>query len=180
MATILTHPVIPLTCGMLLGSRRISLPLLVLGMCCAILPDMDVIAFKLGIAYESAFGHRGFSHSLLFAATIATVASFFHTALRSTHMMTWLFVAFATASHGILDALTTGGLGVEFFWPMSEQRFFFPWQFIQVSPIGVNRFLTERGWQVMRSELLTVWLPCALLLLTVKSFTYFSSSRKSS
>jgi inner membrane protein len=180
MATILTHPVIPLTCGILLGKRRIPPPLLILGMVCAILPDLDVIAFKLGIAYESAFGHRGVSHSLLFAAIIASIASLFHTALRSARLTTWLFVAFATASHGILDALTTGGLGVEFFWPVSEERFFFPWQFIQVSPIGVNRFLTERGWQVIQSELQTVWLPCALLLLAVKSFTYFSSSRKSS
>ncbi|MFZ6755674.1 metal-dependent hydrolase [Undibacterium sp. Ji50W] len=180
MATILTHPIIPLTCGLLLGRQRISWPLLILGMLCAILPDLDVISFKLGIAYESAFGHRGFSHSLLMAALVATVACAFHTRLGSRRMRVWLFIAFATASHGMLDALTTGGLGVEFFWPLNEERYFFPWQFIKVSPIGVNRFLTARGWQVMQSELLSVWLPCTLLLLAVKSVTYFNFSRKPS
>lgn len=182
MATILTHPVVPLTLGLMLGlgQKRLPWPLVVTGMLAAILPDLDVIAFKLGIAYESAFGHRGFSHSIVFAMLFASLASIFHTRLRSSALVCWLFVAFATLSHGLLDALTTGGLGVEFFWPLTEERYFFPWQFIQVSPIGVNRFLTARGWRVIQSELLTVWLPCALLLLSVKLAAYFSSSRKSS
>ncbi|MFZ6709218.1 metal-dependent hydrolase [Undibacterium sp. TC9W] len=180
MATILTHPVVPLTLGLILGQKRLPWPLVLTGMLTAILPDLDVIAFKLGIAYESAFGHRGFSHSIVFAMLIATRASIFHTRLRSSILVCWLFIAFATISHGLLDALTTGGLGVEFFWPLTEQRYFFPVQFIEVSPIGVNRFLTARGWRVIQSELLTVWLPCGLLLLSVKLAAYFSSSRKSS
>lgn len=181
MATILTHPVVPLTCSLLLvsvGAKHISLRLILLGMLCSVLPDLDVLTFKLGIDYASAFGHRGFSHSLLFAILIATGASFFHKKLNSTSLAVWLLVAFATASHGILDAMTTGGLGVEFWWPISEQRFFLPWQFIKVSPIGV-RFFSERGWLVLQSELLTVWLPCGLLLLTVKAATYFLLPTKS-
>ncbi|MFZ6744354.1 metal-dependent hydrolase [Undibacterium sp. JH2W] len=180
MATILTHPVIPLTLGLILGQKRLPWPLVVTGMLAAILPDLDVIAFKLGIAYESAFGHRGFSHSIVFAILVASLASIFHARLRSSILVCWLFIAFAIISHGLLDALTTGGQGVEFFWPLTEERYFFPWQFIQVSPIGVNRFLTERGWRVIQSELLTVWLPCALLLLSAKLAAYFSSPRKSS
>lgn len=180
MASILTHPVIPLTCGLILGTRIVSIRLVLLGMACAILPDLDVITFKLGIDYQSALGHRGVSHSLLFAMLVASCASFFYQGLQTTRVKAWCFIALATASHGMLDALTTGGLGVEFFWPLSEERFFFPWQFIKVSPIGVNRFLTARGLQVLQSELLTVWLPCGLLLLSVKSALYFSSSRPSS
>jgi membrane-bound metal-dependent hydrolase YbcI (DUF457 family) len=34
----------------------------------AMLPDLDVIGFRLGIPYEHMLGHRGFTHSLLFAA----------------------------------------------------------------------------------------------------------------
>ncbi len=180
MATILTHPVVPLTLGLILGQKRLPWPLVITGMLAAILPDLDVIAFKLGIAYESALGHRGFSHSIVFAMLVASVLSLFHARLRSSAVVCWLFIAFATLSHGLLDALTTGGLGVEFFWPLTEERYFFPWQFIQVSPIGVNRFLTARGWRVIQSELLTVWLPCGLLILTVKLATYFLSSKKSS
>ena len=178
MATILTHPVVPLTLGLILGQKRLPWLLVLTGMLAAILPDLDVIAFKLGIAYESAFGHRGFSHSIVFAILVASLVSVFHHRLHSSALVCWLFIAFATISHGLLDALTTGGLGVEFFWPLTEERYFFPWQFIQVSPIGVSRFLTARGWRVIQSELLTVWLPCGLLLLTVKLTTYFSSSQK--
>ena len=32
----------------------------------ALLPDADVIAFKLGIPYSAPWGHRGATHSLLF------------------------------------------------------------------------------------------------------------------
>ncbi len=180
MATIITHPIVPLTCGLILANRHISWRLILLGMVCSILPDLDVLTFKLGIAYDNAYGHRGFSHSLLTAMLVATAGSFFHKRLHDSYLTSWCFIAFATASHGILDAMTTGGLGVEFFWPLSEERFFFPWQFIKVSPIGMNRFLTGRGWQVLQSELLTVWLPCCLLLVAVKSITYFSPSKTSS
>lgn len=180
MATILTHPVVPLTLGLMLGHKRLPWPLVLASMLAAILPDLDVIAFKLGIAYESAFGHRGFSHSVVFAMLIGSLASIFHKRLRSPALVCWLFITFATISHGLLDALTTGGLGVGFFWPLTEERYFFPWQFIKVSPIGLSRFLTERGWRVLQSELLTVWLPCSLLVLSVKLTTYFSSSQRSS
>ncbi len=39
---------------------------LVLGVL-AVLPDIDVVAFRLGIPYEHSLGHRGFTHSLAFA-----------------------------------------------------------------------------------------------------------------
>src|SRR4051812_20335961 len=37
----------------------------------ALLPDVDVLAFSLGIPYRSRFGHRGFTHSLAFALLAA-------------------------------------------------------------------------------------------------------------
>jgi len=40
----------------------------ILAIVCSILPDIDVIGLKFGIIkYGDLFGHRGFSHSLLFA-----------------------------------------------------------------------------------------------------------------
>ncbi len=50
----------------------------------------------------------------------------------------WLFLFVATISHGILDALTDGGLGVAFFAPFVNTRYFFPWTPIKVSPIGAG------------------------------------------
>ncbi len=34
------------------------------------LPDADVLSFKFGLAYGNVFGHRGFTHSLVFAFVV--------------------------------------------------------------------------------------------------------------
>ncbi|MCS7811819.1 metal-dependent hydrolase, partial [Pseudomonas aeruginosa] len=75
MTTLITHPLPVLAVGLALGSRVIPPRLLLAGMLAACLPDFDVVAFKLGIAYHDAFGHRGFSHSLLFAAILGALAA---------------------------------------------------------------------------------------------------------
>jgi len=56
-----------------------------------------------------------------------------------------MYFFLATASHGLLDAMTDGGLGVAFFVPFDKHRYFLPWTPIRVSPIGVGRFFTDRG-----------------------------------
>ena len=65
MPTIVTHAAVPLCLGLGLGSRIIPPRLLLAGVAIAMLPDADVLAFKLGVAYGHVFGHRGFTHSLL-------------------------------------------------------------------------------------------------------------------
>jgi inner membrane protein len=37
--------------------------------------DIDILAFKFGIPYEAFLGHRGFTHSLLFAAVVSLLAA---------------------------------------------------------------------------------------------------------
>ncbi len=34
------------------------------------LPDADVLSFNFGVAYGNVFGHRGFTHSLVFAFVV--------------------------------------------------------------------------------------------------------------
>jgi inner membrane protein len=75
------------------------------------------------------------------------------------------YLFLATASHGFLDAMTDGGLGVAFFSPFDNHRYFFPWRPIRVSPIGIGRFFSPRGLDVLQSELLWIWLPAGLLAL---------------
>jgi inner membrane protein len=135
------------------------------------LPDLDVVGMRFGIAYGSEFGHRGFSHSLLFALAVALTGCVFHGFLRSNAMKVFSFLFAATASHGILDAFTNGGHGIEFLWPFSPERFFAPYQVIQVSPLGLSRFLSWQGLAVLRSEAIWVWLPCiavGFMLLVVR------------
>ncbi|MGH8548478.1 MAG: metal-dependent hydrolase [Methylococcales bacterium] len=160
MPTVLTHPAVPLAIGLGLGRELVAPRLMVAGVVASIVPDLDVIAFPLGIPYEAEFGHRGFSHSLLFAFGIA----FLGTALLG-HFRTRFRPAFMTlfasaASHGILDAFTNGGLGIALFWPMSAERFFAPVRMIEVSPLNLSSLLSQRGLDVLESELLWVWLPC--------------------
>ena len=86
-------------------------------------------------------------------------------ALRAGVGRAFVFLFVAIASHGALDAFTNGGLGVAFLWPWSGERFFAPeaLRVIEVSPIGLTRFLSARGVMVLESELRWIWLPALAL-----------------
>ena len=112
MPTILSHPAVPLALALGLGRRTIPPRLLVAGVVCSILPDLDVLTFGLGIPYASQFGHRGFSHSLFFAALVALAGAVFYRRFETRCAVVFAFLFVALASHGLLDALTNGGLGI--------------------------------------------------------------------
>jgi inner membrane protein len=136
------------------------------------LPDADVIAFAFGIPYGDMFGHRGFTHSLFFAGVIGAVVTW-HLLRRpgaDSHRLTlFLWVTAVTMSHGLLDAMTDGGRGIAFFAPFSDQRYFFPWRPIQVSPIGVG-FFSARGLRVLASEARWIWVPSAIIAVSARLF----------
>lgn len=165
MPTILSHPVVPLALAIGLGSKIIPTRLAVLGVLTSILPDLDVVAFRLGIAYSNDFGHRGFTHSLFFAMLVGLLAMPFTKTLQSTRKTVFVFIALCTASHGMLDMLTNGGLGVAFFWPFSSERHFFPFQVVQVSPLSLSRIMGPAGLLLFKSELTWLWLPAAVAAL---------------
>lgn len=169
MPTILTHTAVPLALGLGLGTGVISRGLLAAGVVASMLPDVDVLAFRFHIAYTDTFGHRGASHSLMFAAMVGLFAMVLATPLKTSRSKAFLFVGASCASHGLLDALTNGGEGVGLWWPFSDVRVFFPWRFIQVSPLNLHRVFSGRGWEVLQSEFVWVWLPaialCAALYL---------------
>ena len=158
MPTVLTHAILPLAAGIALGRHRLPTRLMLAGMAVAMLPDADVAMFAFGIDYAHAFGHRGASHSLVFALACGVFATCFARRLKAPPITTLLFVATSVASHPLLDMLTDGGLGVALFWPWSDVRHFAPWRMIEVSPFA-NRFFSARGVEVMVSEMRWVWLP---------------------
>jgi inner membrane protein len=174
--TIFTHAVLPLAAGIALGRTRVPARLLVAGMLAAMLPDADVVAFKLGIAYADDFGHRGASHSLCFVALVGAAGAVTH---RFFGVRAWVAAAWLSAcaaSHPLLDALTNGGLGVALWWPWSDARVFAPWRPIAVSPIG-SGFFSARGVAVVLSELRWIWLPCAVIAATGLALRRAVSSR---
>ncbi len=167
MPTVLTHAVSGIALGSTfqrsLGAARVWLA----GALCAALPDVDVIGFRFGIQYGDLLGHRGVTHSLAFAAVLAALmvaVVFPDGAPGSSRRALWLYLFVATASHGCLDALTDGGLGVAFFSPFSNARYLFPVRPIRVSPIGLRAFVSGVGLAVLASEIRWVWVPSAVMM----------------
>ena len=163
MASVLSHPAVPLALAVALGPDRIPPALTAVGCIASVLPDVDSLGFAAGVPYGHPLGHRGFTHSLFFAALVALLCVPLAGRLGASAPAAFGFVFASCVSHGLLDAMTTGGLGVAFFAPFSNARYFFPWRVIAVSPIGVAPFLSRRGIQVLRSELLWIWAPSAVL-----------------
>ena len=163
MPTMLSHPAVPFAIAAMGGKDRISPLLLIVAVIASILPDIDVIGFRLGIPYHHWLGHRGFLHSISFAVLMGLIGMSFSKVFKVKPLIVFLVLFLSTVSHGLLDAITDGGLGIALLSPFSEKRFFFPWQPISVSPLSLDRFFSARGWTVIRSELIWVWLPCLLL-----------------
>lgn len=166
MPTVFTHAAVPLMLGAAAGRRRVNGRLLVVGALAAMLPDADVIGYALHVPYASTFGHRGATHSIVFAVFCAMLAALCCRSLRASPWGAAAFVGLAVLSHPLLDAFTKGGLGVELLWPLNHARWLAPVHPIAASPIG-TRFFSARGWHVMQSELLWVWLPTAIMAIFI-------------
>jgi inner membrane protein len=165
MASAFTHAAVALAIGTAFRAPGPPARFWALGAICATLPDLDVIGFRFGVPYDHMFGHRGFTHSVFFALLLAVLLvplAFSGHEWDGRRASLVAFLVLATASHGVLDALTDGGGGVAFLAPFTDARWVFPWRPIEVSPIGIRRFFTARGASVLMSELRWVLLPAAV------------------
>ena len=164
----MSHSVVALAAGKSLAPGGMPNRFWLLAMFCSVLPDADVVAFSFGIPYGHFFGHRGCFHSTFLGLVVGVgvVSVFFRT--EQTFSKRWwlyaLFFSLVAASHGILDAMTNGGLGIALLSPFDQTRYFFPWRPIAVSPIGITGFLGRWGMRVLRSEVLWIWLPSGVVL----------------
>jgi len=148
-----------------LRSRRLFIGLAVVAM----LPDADVVGFWFGVPYEHPLGHRGFTHSLCFAALVGWIApKLLHgrEPLRVRVLLGCGYAA-ATASHGVLDAFTDGGLGIGFWIPFSDERLFAPFRPIMTSSIDPMHAFGARGMRVLANEALWIGLPVASVVCLV-------------
>ena len=163
MPTVITHAI---AAGALSKLAPADLPRVRLAIALAalaVIPDLDVIGFRFGIAYGDSLGHRGFTHSIPFAAIAALVTP--SIAFREIELLSrswWLVVAFAfvaTASHGVLDAFTDDGLGVGFTIPFDDTRYFAPWRPLKASPLTFSKFLDSRMILILSDEFVYVGVP---------------------
>ena len=144
MPTVISHGVAAAAIGKVFTADRLPARFWFLSIGCAMLPDIDVLEFAFGIRYGDMLGHRGLTHSLPFALIVGSLAAWLcpdtATQLGRTWLVLLVYFFVVTASHGLLDAMTNGGLGVAFLAPFSTNRYFLPWQPIEVSPIGLDFF----------------------------------------
>ena len=100
---------VAVTAGSLVAPRELLRPFLIIGATCAVLPDIDAIGRPLyGVAgdLQTLGGHRGFTHSMTFAALLGVVVSSVTVVdprWRGQRLRLGLFVAAVTALHGVLD-----------------------------------------------------------------------------
>lgn len=168
MPTLITHSFVALVAGKVFAKIN-SFKFWLLSILCSILPDADVVTFGFGIPYGHMFGHRGFSHSILFALLVAFIVVLIgFREIKANSKLWWMIISYffiVGISHDILDAMTSGGLGVGFFIPFDSTRYFFLFRPIKVSPLGLAGFLSITGWRVMINEVIWVWFPALILLL---------------
>ncbi len=139
--------------------------LLWFGIFLSILPDFDSVGFLLGVPYDSFWGHRGFTHSIVFAFLASGAFSVMVRFEPNNRWRSLFFLFLSCVSHSLLDALTTGGLGVAFFSPFNNGRYFFPFRPIKVSPISVGKFFEGKGFEVLQSEVIWIGFPVFIVVL---------------
>jgi inner membrane protein len=166
MCSVLTHPVVPIALSVWLPEGAVSPQLLFAGAICSVVPDIDVIGFSFGITYDEMLGHRGITHSIAFAAGFSALIVLTLFGNEPQHWLVFTFLFLSTLSHPLLDMLTNGGLGVALFAPFSNERYFWPWRPVEVSPIGLAAFFSHWGIRVLSSEFRWVWLPSAAIVVT--------------
>ena len=123
------------------------------------LPDLDVLMLP-WFPYSHPLSHRGLSHSLLFALVAALVVTISCRPAGLVHgniftlILVWLVFAVVMASHGLLDALTDGGLGIGLFSPFDMRRYFFPIHPIPVAWLSPASMFSPYMLHVYEVELL--------------------------
>jgi inner membrane protein len=172
MPTIMSHSVAAAALAVAFPKHAVPPRVILLGAACSIAPDVDVFGVRFGLQPGDLLDHRGITHSLLFAVAIASVAfaaALLIAPLPGKRFWAWMYLLIASASHGLLDAMTDRtGLGIPFFWPFDSTRYFFSFSPIAMSPIGTH-FFSERGLAVFLNEFRWIWIPSFLFVAVVLS-----------
>ncbi len=137
MPSIMTHAAVAVGAGVLTRLPRRPLAFWVVSVGVSVLPDLDVLAYALGVPHGSMWSHRGITHSLIAAFVTGTlVAILSRRRFFASARTLAIYLSLLMASHGVLDALTEGRAGVAFFAPFSTARYLFPVRPVPAAPLG--------------------------------------------
>lgn len=161
MASLVTHALIPV-----LARAVVTVPrrCVVAAAVCACLPDLDVLGQLIDIRESSLLGQRNFSHSIPFAVLLSLAVGV--VLLRSLKLgsrpwwRAFAFVFVAAASHGVLDAMSVGDIGVAFFAPFGG-RYFLPLRVLPVCPLFLARDAIPWAQLVAANEALYILIPAS-------------------
>lgn len=171
MASIFGHVAASSALGYSFFQQQTRTATLLMAGFCAFAPDLDVLAFRFGIPYGSQWGHRGWTHSVVFALIFGALMTLLLKAVSpkgSVSYKTGIWLIISTLSHPLLDMMTNGGRGCALWWPFSTERLFFPVRPIQVSPMGVRGFISEWGLRVLMSEMIWIGIPALSMVLILR------------
>jgi inner membrane protein len=182
LPTCITHAAVGACAGIAVANGTTPRRFLVLSILAAMLPDIDILSFLFSIPYDDLFGHRGVTHSLLFAGSsgFIIVLTFF----REVQLLSrqwWshsLYFSSIIFMHGVLDAFTNGGEGVAFLAPFINRRFFAEFTPIEVSPVNLLHFFDGRGYDILVTEMVWVLAPSLAVALLVRLFLAASRRRQ--
>src|SRR5467141_3037127 len=102
MPSIPTHFLVAAALGQAAGQRlRSNWRFWAAGLVCSALPDADVLGFRCGIHYGDLWGHRGLTHSILFAAIIGIAAGMLLGGTRTERVAQSFLLFLIACSHGV-------------------------------------------------------------------------------
>lgn len=187
MCTAFTHAFVAAGLGLAWFPRTRAWPIRWLAPVLAAAPDLDYGLHSYGVEYGDLWGHRGMTHSLLFAFVAALVVVLWPCrrcdALEDVRPLGgrwWSLLAFffvVIASHGAIDAFTDGGLGIAFLSPFDPTRYFAPWTPVPVPNLGIAGMFTRYGLHVLLSEMAMIWLPAGAICATIFALRRAGSRR---
>jgi inner membrane protein len=168
MPTVFSHAIIGVAAAAVLPDQRHPERLYGLSILCSVIPDADVVAFVFDVPYAHAFGHRGFFHSLFVALVLAILVVFIFFREEKVFSRPWwlwsIYFFLLTASHGILDTFTSGGLGIALLAPFDNTRYLSPVTFFEAAPLDFKALFTPWGLRVLKTEFLGLWIPALFFI----------------
>lgn len=176
MATFITHPLFGAGAAYAISQpRQLSRRFVLLSTFCHWIPDIDVLSYLLPMAETHSLGHRGLTHSVLFAFVVALViVRCFYRHYSPSQWQYWglhLWFFLGTLSHGLLDALVDSNLGVAFLWPMHTQRYLFTWRPLLDLPIDISVLTSLHFWYAQLIELQFISFLLAILFMLKQLMT---------